>query len=95
MHLQSEGVLVANRRSLLERKTLLPIIHEMLERLEAHLVAENYYSVVCNMRGSDPEAIAESMRAAGLAGLQGPTISKVRAYCALIVLAVHDSIPMS
>lgn len=75
--LQSEGVLVGNRRSLLERSDLLPVVHELLERLEAHLVAEGYYSVVCNMRGTDPKAIAASMRDAGLGGLQGPTISQV------------------
>lgn len=38
--LNSQGVLVANRRSLLERPGLLAIVHELLERLEAHLKAE-------------------------------------------------------
>lgn len=38
--LDSQGVLVANRRSLLERPGLLAIVHELLERLEAHLKAE-------------------------------------------------------
>jgi hypothetical protein len=75
---QSEGVLVANRRSLLHRAELLPMVHELLERLEAHLTAEGFYSVTVNMRGGDPEKIATDMRAAGLGGLQGPTVSKVR-----------------
>lgn len=78
---QSEGALVGNRRSLLERKDLLPIVHELLERLEAHLVADGYYSVTCNMRGSEPKQIADALRASGLGGLQGPTISQVRAQC--------------
>jgi ATP phosphoribosyltransferase len=77
--LQSQGVLVANRRSLLERNDLLPIVHELLERLEAHLVASGYYSVTCNVRCSDPTEFAAKMRERGLGGLQGPTIAKVRA----------------
>ena len=82
--MQSEGVLVGNRRSLQERAGLLPVVHELLERLEAHLVAENYYSVTCNMRGGDAAAIAAKMRDAGLGGLQGPTLSQVRLCSALI-----------
>jgi hypothetical protein len=36
---------VANRRSLTERPAqLLPIVHELLERLDAHLKAEDFYS---------------------------------------------------
>ena len=54
------------------------MVHELLERLEAHLVAHGFYSVMCNMRGSDPESIAAGLRHAGLAGLQGPTVSQVR-----------------
>jgi ATP phosphoribosyltransferase len=43
--LDSQGVLVANRRSLLERPAqLLPVLHELLERLDAHLKAEQFYS---------------------------------------------------
>lgn len=68
---------MGNRRSLLERGGLLPMVHELLERLEAHLTADKYYSVTVNMRGDDPAAIAADMRAAGMGGLQGPTVSKV------------------
>lgn len=42
--LDSQGVLVANRRSLLERPGLMAIVHELLERFDAHLKAEQYYS---------------------------------------------------
>eukprot|EP00775_Hariotina_reticulata_P002546 gene2546-2849_t len=77
--LESQGVLVANRRSLTERpQQLLPILHELLERLDAHLKAEQYYSVIANMRGESPEAVASLlMQEEGLRGLQGPTISPV------------------
>ena len=74
---QSEGVLVANRRSLLGRPDLLPIVHELLERLEAHLVADTFYSVTTNIRSEDPQQFAAQMRSRGLGGLQGPTISQV------------------
>ena len=82
---QSEGVLVGNRQSLLQRPGLLPMLHELLERLEAHLTANSYYSVVCNMRGGEPEQIAADMRAAGVGGLQGPTLSKVHLLLQLSV----------
>lgn len=39
-----QGVLVANRRSLLERPGLLAIVHELIERFDAHLKAEQFYS---------------------------------------------------
>lgn len=43
--LDSQGVLVANRRALMERpQQLLPVLHELLERLDAHLKAEQFYS---------------------------------------------------
>jgi len=74
-----QGVLVANRRSLTERPAqLLPVVHELLERLDAHLKAEEYYSVIANMRGNSPEEVAALLMAQpGLQGLQGPTISPV------------------
>lgn len=77
--LRSQGVLVANRRSLLERRGLLPIVRELLERLDAHLTAEGFYNVVANMRGASPEAVAAALLGAGesLRGLQGPTVSPV------------------
>lgn len=76
--LDSQGVLVANRRSLLERPGLLAIVHELLERFDAHLKAEQYYSVIANMRGDSPEAVSTLLlRDEGLRGLEGPTVSPV------------------
>lgn len=75
--MESQGALVANRRALLERPGLLAVCHEVLERLEAHLTADKYYSVIANMRGSSPEEVAGRLIDAGLGGLQGPTISPV------------------
>lgn len=76
--LDSQGVLVANRTALLQREGLLEVVRELLERFEGHLVAEQYYSVIANMRGESPEEVAARLlKAEGLQGLQGPTISNV------------------
>jgi HisG, C-terminal domain len=45
---------------------------------QAHLVAQDFYSVVANMRGASAEEVAERVLACpGLEGLQGPTIAPV------------------
>lgn len=73
-----QGMLVANKRSLMERPGLLRIVHELIERFDAHLKAEEFYSVIANMRGESPDAVAKLLlKAEGLQGLQGPTISNV------------------
>ncbi|GMP67672.1 hypothetical protein CsSME_00027582 [Camellia sinensis var. sinensis] len=74
--LQSQAVLVANRKSLTQRKGVLDITHEILERLEAHLRAIGQFTVTANMRGSSQEEVAERILSqTSLSGLQGPTIS--------------------
>ena len=53
-------------------------MHELIERLEAHLKADGYYSVVANMRGASSRAVADRILACdGLRGLEGPTVSPV------------------
>ncbi|KAK4378800.1 hypothetical protein RND71_000662 [Anisodus tanguticus] len=75
---QSQAVLVAGRKSLMQRKGVLDITHEMLERLEAHLRAVGQFTVTANMRGSSAEEVAERILSqTSLSGLQGPTISPV------------------
>lgn len=76
--MDSQGVLVASRTSLLQRPGLLGIVRELIERLDGHLKAEEFYSVIANMRGDTPEQVAATLLAEeGLRGLQGPTISPV------------------
>jgi len=78
--LESQGVLVASRTALLNRPGTLEIIHEMLERLEAHLRAEGLFMVTANVRGKDAAEVATQLAANGgqlLRGLQGPTISPI------------------
>ncbi|WMV12399.1 hypothetical protein MTR67_005784 [Solanum verrucosum] len=78
---QSQAVLVAGRKSLMQRKGVLDITHEMLERLEAHLRAEGQFTVTANMRGSSAEEVAERILSqTSLSGLQvfTPTLSTVQ-----------------
>ncbi|KAL0703728.1 hypothetical protein Bca4012_070153 [Brassica carinata] len=78
--LQSQAALVASRRALTERTGALDTVHEILERLEAHLKAAGQFTVVANMRGTDAEEVAVRLKTQpSLSGLQGPTISPV--YC--------------
>ena len=47
------------------------IVHELIERFDAHLKAEQFYSVIANMRGENAEAVAQLLlKAPGLQGLQ-------------------------
>lgn len=76
--LSSQGVFVANKKALLERKEVLDVVHEMLERFEAHLTAQGQFTVVANMRGDSAEEVAEKiLNATSYPGLQGPTVSPV------------------
>ncbi|CAI9103785.1 OLC1v1002337C2 [Oldenlandia corymbosa var. corymbosa] len=78
--LESQAVLVASRKSLVKRKGVLDVTHEMLERLEAHLRAVGQFTVTANMRGSSAEEVATRVLSQpSLSGLQGPTVSTV--YC--------------
>ena len=63
-----QGVLVANRRSLTERPAqLLPVVHELLERLDAHLKAEDFYSGerLCSGLGSRVQFFATRLDPGG------------------------------
>lgn len=76
--IDSQGVLVASRKALKTHPGLMQVVKELLERLEAHLTAEQYYSVIANFVAQTPEEIASKLLAApGLQGLAGPTISPV------------------
>lgn len=76
--LESQGVLVASRKSLTQRHGILNITHEILERLEAHLRAVGQFTVTANMRGTSAEEVAKQVLSQpSLSGLQGPTVSPV------------------
>lgn len=76
--LESQAVLVASRKSIMQMKGALDAVHEILERLEAHLRAVGQFMVTANMRGSSADEIAERVLSQpSLSGLQGPTVSPV------------------
>lgn len=52
--------------------------HELIERLEAHLTADKYYSVIANMRGSSAEEV--SKRLLDVPGLAGLSVSGARPW---------------
>lgn len=74
----SQAVLIANRAALQQRPEALAVARKLLELIEAHLRAEDYYSVFVNMRGESPEVIAQRLfEQTSLGGLQGPTVSRM------------------
>lgn len=76
--LQSEGVLIANKNSLKERIGIDRISHEIIERLEARIRADQHFTITANIRGSSEENVADKvLNLPALTGLQGPTISRV------------------
>ena len=75
--IESEGIMVASKKALKERPGLLEMVKQILERLEAHLTAEDYFLVTTNIRGNSESEIAQMMIDNGVGGLQGPTISTV------------------
>ena len=76
--LRSQGALIANRHALATRPELLDIARNLLELFEAHLRGRGHYLVIANVRGTDPETIAQKMSSQPtIGGLQGPTIAQV------------------
>jgi ATP phosphoribosyltransferase len=75
--IESEGIMVASKKALKERPGLLEQVKQILERLEAHLKAREYFQVTTNMRGESESAIAQMMLENGVGGFDGPTISSV------------------
>lgn len=76
--LESQGVLVANKKALIHRRDVLETVHEMLERIEARLKALGEFTVTANMRGNSAQEVAERiLRHTDFPGFQGPTVSPV------------------
>ncbi|KAJ6342899.1 hypothetical protein OIU77_023980 [Salix suchowensis] len=76
--LESQAILVARKKSLIEQKDVRDRTKEILERFEAHLRAVDQFTVTAHMRGSSAEEVAGRVRSQpSLSGLEGPTISPV------------------
>jgi ATP phosphoribosyltransferase len=74
----SQAALIANRRALKENPQALKVARQLLEFFEAHMRAAGNLAIFANMRGESPEAIAERVFSQPvIAGLQGPTVSRV------------------
>ena len=74
----SQAALIANKTALKENPAALRVARTLLEFFEAHLRASENLAVFANMRGASPEAIAERIFTQPvIAGLQGPTVSRV------------------
>jgi ATP phosphoribosyltransferase len=74
----SQAALIANKDALKTNPLALQVARQMLEFFEAHLRASDNLAIFANMRGTSPEAIAQLIFSQpAIAGLQGPTISRV------------------
>lgn len=76
--LATETCCIANLRTLRRHPEKLGPVKQLLELFEARRRAQGFYSVVANIRGSSPDAVARHIwERPTLAGIQGPTIARV------------------
>ena len=76
--LVSQACLIGNRQLLAGAPAALELARSMLEMMEGHLRAGGFYRLTANVRGPSPEAVsANILTRSDLAGLRGPTISRV------------------
>jgi len=76
--LSSQACLIGNLKLLAERPEALRLARAVLERMEAYLMAGNYYRITSNIRGRSPEEVASHILSRPeLSGLQGPTVAPV------------------
>ena len=75
---ESQACLIGNRAALRDVPEKLEIARQTLELIEAQMRSREYYSLTGNIRGDSPEAVARRVTShAEVAGLRGPTISRV------------------
>ena len=76
--LSSQACLIGNRRLIGRSDKGLQVARAMVEILEGHLRAGSYYRLMANVRSESSDSVSASLLARPeLAGLQGPTISRV------------------
>lgn len=76
--MESTACLISNRALLSGSPEKLSLATGLVERIEAHLRAEEFYSVTANIKGNAAHEVAEYVLERGdISGLRGPTISKV------------------
>jgi len=98
----SQAALIANRKTLQTHPEVLEMARRLLEYIEAHLRAKENLLVIANMRGENPEAIAQRIfTETSVGGLQGPTISPVmvrdggRNWFSVSVVVRRDGLPQA
>ena len=98
----SQAALIANRKALQTHPEVLEMARRLLEYIEAHLRAKDNLLVIANMRGENPEAIAQKIfTLTNVGGLQGPTISPVIVrderlnWFSVTVVVRRDSLPQA
>jgi len=75
---ESEACLIGNRAALRESAPKLEVARQVLELIEAQMRSREYFSLTGNIRGDSPEGVARKVTShTEVAGLTGPTISKV------------------
>lgn len=76
--LESQAVLIGNKHTLLSDPEVLKTARMLIEFFEAHLIGKDKLAVFANIRGENPQAIAQRIfDSTTIQGLQGPTISQV------------------
>ena len=74
----SQACLIGNRNLLAKSSQCLEQAKAVLEKMEGYLSAGSIYRLTANVKGSSPETVSANVLARpDLAGLQGPTISRV------------------
>ena len=74
----SQACLIGNREALAHDEQKLQQARVLVERVEGHILAQEFYRITANIPGESPEAVASTLRLKRqLAGLHGPTIAPV------------------
>ncbi|MGD9092500.1 MAG: ATP phosphoribosyltransferase [Anaerolineales bacterium] len=88
--LKSQACLIANRSGLKTNSETLDVARQLLELIGAHLRANEKVAVFANVRGESPQSIANLIfQKEAIAGLQGPTISRVYSEQGERLFAIH------
>jgi ATP phosphoribosyltransferase len=76
--LKSQACIIGNRRLLAQGESSRLETRGLLEHIEAYLRARDFFSITANIRGNTPEEVAAHVaQRPEVAGLTGPTISRV------------------
>lgn len=98
----SQAALIANRKTLKTNPKALEMARRLLEYIEAHTRAKENLLVIANMRGENPEAIAQKLfTQTSVSGLQGPTISPIvtresnQGWYSVTIVVKRDILPQA